>query len=326
MATGQNFKASDFNIIRDRVEQVLGSGGELEGDYGYNQALLSWPAVISDEDLSNEDPPNSNIATLAQWNALKHDILNIRLHQTGTITNIAEPSATDPIRYGSSYPNTNFKSLADQSAVTRLNVGPGRTLVTLSATSERTEPWSTVVSSIATVEFGGFFRADGVEVSPVNHARAFFNSGGRIRILSSRTGGLPSLQNNSWTSLLVRAAAREISAHEPAGVGFYQLTDEYKTLFELSASGPYSANIYRIQVKCDVPDNQTATATKLFFRISFEDNYSYISQADVTGILKIDVEELKASGPIFRKGDTTTPTGAWLLPSPTYSITDITGS
>ena len=331
MATGQNIKASEFNAIREKVEQVLGSGGTLGGDYGYNQSLLSWPAVVSDQDLSAEVPPNPNIITRAQWNALKFDILNIRLHQTGVVTGIAEPVAEDPIRYGSSYPNTNFDSLINQATVTRLNIGTGRTAITLKATKQRTDSWVSYASTELTVEFPGFIRADGIEVTPLNHARSFFNSGGRIRVLSSRSGGSASAQNNAWTSLLVQAAAREISAYGPTGTGFYDLTDSYKVLYELSASGPYASNIYRIEAKCDVPNNQTATATKVFIRVSFSDNYTDawpdVAPPDkVDGTLKVEIEELKAAGPIFKITDTTTPTGTWLLPSPTYSITNLIGS
>jgi hypothetical protein len=49
------------------------------------------------------------------------------------------------------------------------------------------------------VNFEGFTRADGYVATPLNHARFFFNSGGRIRISSNRAGGSPTPQNNSWT-------------------------------------------------------------------------------------------------------------------------------
>lgn len=335
MATGQNIKASEFNAIRDKVEQILGTGGSIGGDRGYGQALLSWPAVVNNTFMGDQEnfdaKENPNVVTRDQWNALKKDILNVRLHQTGVISGIAEPTSTEPIRYGSAFPNTNYDTLINQSAITRFNVGTGRAAIRVAGIKERTTQWSNLVSTEITVDFPGFTRADGFVVTPLNHARSFFNSGGKIRILSSRTGGSPSAQNTSWTGLLVSAAAREIAAYGPERVGFYTLTNSYQLLYELSASGPYASNKYRIEAKCDVADNQTATATKVFIRVSFIDSYvdewPLVTPPDrIDGTLKVTVEEFKASGSIFQESDITTPTGTWLMPSPNYSITDISGS
>ena len=333
MATGQNIKASEFNAIRTKVEQILGGGGTIKGDRGYNQVLLSWPAIVSDQDLSSQNPPNPNLVTKAQWDALKKDILNIRLHQLGTIIDIANPSTTEPIRYGSSYPNTQYDNLINQAITDRLNIGTGRSTIRSATTKQRTTAWSSSVSTVVTVDFPGFTRSDGVAISPADHARSFFNSGSKIRILSNRTGGAPTAQNNAWTSLLVQAASKGIGAYDPKDklAGFYNLTDEYKLVYQLSSSSPYANNNYKIEAKCDVADNLTGTATKVFFKVTFTDGYidrwpSQGTPDKVDGTLIVDVEEVKAPGPIFRLSDTSTPTGSWALPSPTYSITDIVGS
>jgi hypothetical protein len=327
MTTGQNIKASDYNAIRAKVEQILDTGGTTGSIRGYGQRLLSAPVN-----------PETDIITRNQWEALRRDILNIKIHQENpvdsngnTILPFVIPIPVDEaIRFGSSHPNTNFNNLIDQATVTSLQIAEGRSVVSSAVGSPvfRTLPWTTKVACEVTVNFEGFTRADGYVATPLNHARFFFNSGGRIRISSNRSGGSPTPQNNSWTALLVQAAIRDLAAKEPSTVNFYSLTDTYQTLYELSSSVPYAANSYLIEAKGDNFDPATLIPSTVIFKITwtdaYEDSFPSAPPPDlVDGTLSLFIEESKATGPVFNSITTALPFGVWVLPSPTYSITDI---
>jgi hypothetical protein len=327
MATGQNIRASDYNAIRTKVEQILDTGGIVGGIRGYGQPLISVPVI-----------PEDDIITKNQWEALRRDILNIKIHQenpkdgSGNVrlpTVISIP-VDEAIRFGSSFPNTNFNNLIDQATITSLQIAEGRSIISLVPSSPvvRENPWSTKVSCEVTVNFQGYQRDDGYVVSPVNHARFFFNSGGEIRLSSSLREASPTAQNNSWTALLVQAAIRFFRARSPETVNFYSLTDEYQTMFQISSSSAYAANQYKIEVKGDNFESATNIASTIIFKITWTDGYEDTSPLTppfdlVDGVLTLFVEELKAAGPIFESVTENIPSGSWILPSPQYSITDI---
>lgn len=319
MATGQRIRAADYNAIRVKVSNLLGDTGS--GTIGYGQRLIS-----------NTVSPEVDIITREQWNQLRNDILNIRLHQSSSTSGVAIIPTTEPIRFGSSHPNTNFSDVTDQLLVTRQSVGQNRSTLALKATTQTFATWGSLASTQVTITFPGYNRAgDNAPISAINHARYFFNSGGKFRLISNRSGGSASAQNNSWTSLLTQAGVIELGATTPININFYNLTDQFQTLYQASASSPYASNVYRIEVRCNVPNNQTATATQVFFRVSWIDNYTDTTPATppldlVDGKLELKVEEIKATGPIFTTGDTDTPTGSWFLPSPTYFADSITVS
>lgn len=327
MATGQNIRASDYNAIRSKVEQILDTGGTVGRTRGYGQPLISEEVV-----------PELDIITRDQWEALRRDIINIKIHQENpkdsggnVVLPFVIPIPIDqPVRFGSSHPNTNFDNLIEELTATRLQIAEGRSLVSSVPESPklRNISWSTKVACEITADFGGYTRPDGIVVSPIDHARYFFNSGGKIRISSSRAGGSPTAQNNAWTALLVQAGIRYLSANEPASVNFYSLTNTYQTLFDIASSGVYSANTYTIEVKGDDFDVATQIPAKVIFRITWEDAYADISPEAppfdlVDGTLSLFVEESKAAGPIFDSVADEVPEGAWNMPSPSFSITDI---
>jgi hypothetical protein len=330
MATGQLIRASEYNAIRVKVEQILNTGGTVGETRGYGQPMLSSPVEAVNDVISRED-----------WEALRRDIINIKIHQENPRNNLNQPVVPDviqipvgePIRFGSSNPNTNFNTLIDQLIPTRLQIAQGRAQISEVPDTpvERTDPWSTQVSCNIEVTFPGYTRPDGYVVSPSNHARFFFNSGGRIRLYSRREAGAPKLQNNSWTTLLVQAGIREIAALQPSNLHFYNLTDVYQTLYEIAGSGPYAANVYRIEAKCNVPSNSQGTATKIFLRVFWIDDYNDPFPTEeppdeVDGLLRLFVEEFKATGPIFNSISGQTPTGNFEIPSPVYSISPIFNS
>jgi hypothetical protein len=297
MTTGSKIKSTDYNSIRAEVERILGQG---QGTLGYGQELNSQPVQ-----------PEQTITRL-QWDALRNDIINVKLHQDGQVPPIAVIS--NPIKFGSASPNNNFSSIVDQALVSRFKIGTGRSVLSTRVAQYTQTSWTTQARCTVTLTFGSS-----------DQSRYFFNTGGKLRILASRSGGTLTAQNNAWTSLLSAAGARELGANVPSTVNFYNLTDSYKILFQSVPSSPYSSNRYTIEVKSNVSDNSQGTATILEFRITLDDLYVDNNPSPpedkVDGTLSIRIEEFKATGSILNSESEYLRT--FFVASPIYEATPI---
>ena len=297
---GSIIEAVDYNSIRSKIINVMGAGS---GQTGYGQTTLSTTVATG------------NIVTKEQWDALRYDLLNARIHQDGLVPLIVTPETGQPIRFGSGYPNSQYNAQAELSITNKWNLGSGQFVIDAGTTTVRSTAWVSEVTTTCTVTF-----------NTVDQARWFFNSGGKIRVTSSRTGGTGSPQNSAWSSLLATAGTQALGGNN-AGVNFYNLTNSYQLFFQTSASSPYSGNQYRIDVLSNVADNSIGGATILTFRIRFTDSYTYggtggTSFPDtVDGTLSVIIDEIRASGSLQPLG-----TGPFVLTRPVYSITSLSGS
>ena len=151
-------------------------------------------------------------------------------------------------------------------------------------------------------------------VSPADHARYFFNSGGKIRFFSERTGGTASGQNTSWTSLLSSVGTVEFGANIPVIENFYTLTNAYQTIYQLGSTPYYSSNYFKIEAKnLEVADNSSGGASTLRFLITWQDDYTDGGPPppgdNIDGTLSLAVTEYKAAD--------NTGTGTFKIESPT---------
>jgi hypothetical protein len=312
MSKGTQIPASDYNAIRKKILAVMGPGGtnpvtnQPDASFGYGQTMVS------------SDVSTGQIITKLQWDALRFDLLNARIHQDGTTPSIVQSVRGQPIIFGSSQPNTSYNVQADVAITNRFNLGPGQFVVDAGTTTTRTTSWKNSVSTTVTVTFGS-----------VNSARWFFNSGSKIRILSNRAGGANTAQNTAWTNLLNSVGVVEFGA-AAAPVGFYSLTNIDQTVRLQSSTTPYSLNNYRIQVRSNVANNSNGGATQLIFTILWTDGYvdppggfpgQFPPDDNVDGTLSLVVEEQRASG-VLQPANT----GAFIISRPTYSSTSIIGS
>jgi hypothetical protein len=297
MTTGSEITAAGFKTIQDKAESLLGIGTTSRG---YGQTVQS-------ADYS----PGTTI-TKEQWDLLRFDIINIRTHQDGVIPSIVQINEGDLITFGASSPNTNYDTLLETAILNRFNIGPGRSIVSAIATRTFESNWSNAASCTITATF-----------TNSNQARYFFNSGGKIRIVSSRTGGTLSPQNNAWTNLLNSVAMKEFGASTNPIINFYTLTNSYQVFYQNSSTTPYSANNYRLEARCNVANNSSGTATVVEIRVSLNDAYVDSDPAPppdlVDGMLSIVVEELRATGILV-------PSGTFTITSPTYSVSTISAS
>lgn len=298
--SGSIIEAVDYNSIRSKIVNVMGAGS---GQTGYGQVVLSTTVA------------QGNIVTKEQWDALRYDLLNARIHQDGLVPLIVTPETGQPIRYGAGHPNNQYNTQADLTIVNKWNLGAGQFVIDAGTTTTRTTSWISEVTTTCTVTF-----------NTADQARWFFNSGGKIRVTSSRTGGTTSPQNSAWSSLLTSAGTQALGGNN-VGVNFYNLTNAYQNFYLASSSSPYSNNQYRIDVLSNISNNSVGGATILTFRIRFTDSYTYSGSGSssfpdtVDGTLSVVVDEIRASGTLQPLG-----TGPFVLTRPVYSITSITGS
>jgi len=298
MAIGDLISESDYNTIRNKIINVMSTGS---GNSGYGQTTFS--SSVS----------SGNTVTKAQWDALRYDLYNAIFHQTGSVPSITTVAVGDVIRYGASNPNFQYDTLANQATTNRFDLGVGQFVTDTLQNTTRSASWYSSVSCTAQVTF-----------NTAEQARFFFNSGGKIRFSSSRTGGTSSQQNTAWSNVLATAGTQVFGGATPA-INFFNLTSSYQQFYSLSAISPYSANQWKIEALCNVANNSAGTANIVTFRITWVDNYvdtgPEVAPDDyVDGTLTINMDAVRASG--FLQ-----PAGSFAIVAPaSSSLTAITGT
>ena len=281
-----NIFASDINTIRQKVADVLGTGATT---FGYGQNIYSSATT------------SGTIIQKVQWDAVRFDIVNAYIHQTGNIPSAITVSTSDTITDDASGAYQNYDYFADVLSNNRFDVATGQFAISAIDTKTTSSTWNTNASSELTINF-----------SSAEEGRYFFNSGGAIRISSTLSGGTSS-QANAWTNLLDSVGEQDFVGDLVASNGYYTLTDSYQTYFSRAASTPYSANLYQLKAKCDVADNSAGTATQVTIKIELSDSYVDLGPPTpgdlVDGTLTIVAEELKATGTLQPTGDPFTVSG-----------------
>ena len=205
MTSGTQILAAQYVTIQDKAQSLLGTGSETRG---YGQTVQS------------ADVFTGNAITKAQWDLLRYDIINIRLHQDGTLPNIASISVGDPIGYGAGSPNSNFDSLLETAIANRFRLDTSQAVITAKGSATYTSPWSTSLSATLTLTF-----ADS------NEARYFFNSGGKIRFTTSLTGSTVTPQYTAWVNILNSIGTRSFGADTDPLITYYTLTNTFQTYY-----------------------------------------------------------------------------------------------
>jgi hypothetical protein len=317
MALRTEIQDSDYNDIRNKIIAVMGEGGidpltnEPDATFGYGQSIVS-----------SQVNAGTNI-TAAQWDALRFDLLNARIHQDGTTPGIIRAIKGQTIKFSQADPNNSYDSQSNVAINNRFDLGAGQFVIDSKTTRTRTTAWKNSVSTEVRVTF-----------TTVDYARWFFNSGSKIRFTSTRSGGSLTAQNNSWSNLLNTVGAVEFGA-VTAPLGYYTLTNIDQIFKTETSTSPYDSNNYTITVKSNVANNSNGGATQLTFTITWTDGYidpgntppSFPVQDNpntvdnVDGTLSLIVEEKRASGVLQPSG-----TGAFIIVGPSYSSDPITGS
>ena len=313
MAVNDIIRPVDYNTLRASIIPIIGNGASTSG---YGQTVQSVDKTAH-EKISQND-----------WDLLRFDIVNARTHQDGVAPTITDINEGQLLSFNN---NTQYSGVISTAITNRFNIGSGRFLTESAISSTRSTQWNTSVICEVTATFAN-----------ANLCRWFFNSGGQIRIQSSRSGGAATAQNSDWSSLTTAAGMQVFGSQTPTagfspmnGQNFYRLTNSYQNFYTLSSSAPYSANSYNLDAKCDVADNSAGTATTVYIRVRFVDNYvdpgieSMPTQVATTamfppddvvdGTLTVTVTEKRATGSLL-------PSGTFTITRPTYSITAIGGA
>jgi hypothetical protein len=292
---------ADYNSIRNKLVNVLGTGS---GNTGWGQVSSIVSSAVS---------PSSRV-TINEWANLRLDIINAHKHIYGSNPTTAQVSEGQTIRYTNNFtpdtgtldvPQRQYDVWADTITSNRFTVAAGESATSSSQSTSRTGSWITQSSCVITFSF-----------PTANEARYFFNSGGQIRVSSSRSGGVTSSQNTSWTSLLSTAGTQNFGGNNPGtgtspsnGLNWYRVTDTFQTYYTATSSSPYGSNNWQLQARCTggVTNNSTGTALSGEIRVLWNDGYvdpataphtpSTIPPEDfVDGTLTANVSYLYATG------------------------------
>ena len=106
--TGSIIEAVDYNTIRTKIIGIMGTGA---GQSGYGQTLLSSAVAFG------------NTVTKAQWDNLRFDIFNARLHQDGVSPTIVTATSGQPVRFGAGHPNNQYFTQAELAETNKFNIG-----------------------------------------------------------------------------------------------------------------------------------------------------------------------------------------------------------
>lgn len=341
-STPPKIAAADYNYIRDKIKAILGRGGSnfssvADPKFGYGQPLKSSAVSAGNEILKS------------QWDNLRYDLTNIKRHQDDSFAPPVILAVGELIEYSVGDPNFDYDNGINQAEIDKFTVSLSQSAITaptfvpptaVPGEQSYTGSWSGQAECTLTATFAGGYTVtdpDGTwTATSAEHACHFFNSGGKIRFTSLRSGGTTSAQNNAWTDTLSTIGTIDFGAITPAIINFYtlkqydplgvdDLAQGWQQVYAFASSSPYGMNQYIIDATCNCtdPTNSTGTADTIYFRVRWKDNYAdpgLPAPGDlVDGTLTIAISELIASG-------TTIPTGTFTLPSATYSISSITAS
>ena len=271
MPVNDKIRQADYNNIRNKVINVLGAGS---GNSGYGQTVQST-AVAEGFKVSRAD-----------WGRLRWDIINAYRHIFGVNPVTVNPQEGNLIRYDTDFapssdmaleaPVTQYNTYADQLIANRLTVHPSQAATQAATPGSTSWPgiygnfWNVRISCTVTVSW-----------TSAAAARYFFNTGGQIRIASSRTGGSSTTQCTSWTNILSSASTQTFSATLPNsgidpndGTNYFRCSDVYQLWYSVSGSSPYGGNTYRISARTPgIVDNSNGTASSVQFLLEYIDNY-----------------------------------------------------
>lgn len=309
MATeGFVVKASDFNALRNKVFQVLGTGGtnpdtnSADVGFGYGQSLTSSEVAF----------PNK--VKFSDMNDLRSDILKTRRHQIGSNVTLPSFSVSSKISAGefNKYITEADNAIANkfviadnQGQLETRNDSPTGSGSVGGIISQRTDAWNTVRVHEVRIAF-----------RTGQAANYFFNAGGQIRITPALSGTNPDTKNKEWRTLL-NTTVKEVrfnynqtvcigSGGGTTNIGWYGMSTNYQTIFIKSGTPTYSQTVYQIRAK------KNNTSTQLLFEITFNDgevdeSRTIIDQygtpvfeskpdESITGVLSSEITQFRPSG------------------------------
>lgn len=264
---GQLIQVNDFNSIRTKINNVMGTGTD-----GYGQAL------------SSADATSGSTQTATFWNNLRIDIAKCRGHQTGSneLLNLSEPVNTTPgagqVQIISEAVRSQYDTMADACATNKRVVAAGQGSVEsiTNGVGTRSTNWRVKITHSVTTAFTSALAA-----------RYFFNAGGQIRFSGTRVGTAATTKDTNWTNLLEQqgtiymdytgtgqaiAGTPTNSLGTTTSIGFFDLTTTDQQIYIKNATaGTYAENNYRILARLNTAFGSGTEPTSVIFTIEFND-------------------------------------------------------
>jgi hypothetical protein len=320
MPVNDTIREADYNSIRNKLVNIIGTGS---GTSGWGQTLISSAVVVG------------NRVTITEWGNLRFDIINAYKHIFGINPVTVQPAVGNTVRYSNTFvpntttdaPITQYDTYADTIIADRFTVHPSQS-ATFSWTPASTV-WPGIYGSFWNTRLSTTVTATWPSAAAARH---FFNSGGEIRLASSRTGGSTTQQCNAWTTLLTSAGTRAFGGNIPAtgtspsnGQNWFRLTNAYQQWYSIASTTPYGGNSYRIFARTPgVANNASGTAATTEFFVEWIDNY--VDPGDfpgdspntidaVDGTFSLSVSHLFATGVLEPPGS-----GNFTVTQPSVSI------
>jgi hypothetical protein len=258
---------AEYNNIRNKVIDVLGTGS---GTSGYGQPLNSSAVALG------------NRVTINEYANLRFDIINAWVHQAGSAPSTVLVTASDTVRFSAvDAPVTTYDALANTLISNRFLLGAGQSAVAVPTGGPSSRNYTGVGGDVWNSSISCTI---GVNWPNANAARHFFNSGGLIRITSSRAAGSGSIgttQATTWTTILNSAGTQSFGGNSPGtgttpsdGQNWYRLTNSFQQYYSLAGSSPYGSNSYNLRARVtDVANNSSGGAAAAQFLVVFNDGY-----------------------------------------------------
>lgn len=252
---GQVISHTDYTNIKAKVDAIFGTG---TGDKGYGQTVTSPTKNQGD------------IISKVEWDALRHDMVACRQHQTGTTvgtstatdgSNLVVVASQSPITYEITHQYDNF---AD-------TITNDRFLISGQSTD-------TSVEQSVTSEWNGTINHEVTYTATSDQFRFFFNAGGQVATsITVDPGSTPSMKNIFWNELfgqigvvwMTYTATGTNGNGTVSSIGYYDLTSTDQLIYELNGSGAgysgseFSNNSYKVYAR--------KTSTTLTITVSISD-------------------------------------------------------
>ena len=321
VAVGGVIQDTDYNNIRDDINNVLGvpqgTQGNAASNQGYGQPLES-NAVAEGATVTADD-----------LNKLYLDIYNCRLHQVGgTGVAVEQVTAGNIIGADASGADVGSLTLLQQgwndyiseaaNAVSDRNlVDSGYIAADAAVTKQRTTAWGygsfETIDHYMTITFAGQSKTSDsgntAALTAANHARAFFNTSGEVRWYGSRSGGASHTKNTDWTNVFstyigtmkmdrdgttVTGDGTGVTTYN---IGFFDLTTTEQTILEATGS-TYSVNTCTVTAKVDDATNPTIITLRVTLTDADDDfsgnSFAAATDESVDGTLDSSVQVFRA--------------------------------
>ena len=320
--TGDTIEDGDFNGMRTNVNALMGTAADVttgtytaSNTYGWGQGGAGVNAA-SAGGLIYADNATGGFKRLQDDIQAMCAFLGISV-RSGVGTDVADGNTISAATWTNSMLNIQDCWNGRFSPASRTGATGN--------SSTYTSAWANSLTAEATYTFAN----EGA-------CRGYFNGGGRIGFSASRSGGSSTTQNTNWTNTL-SAMGEALLLHDTAsgssgtnaGVGFYELTTSYKTIWTKFGSGSYASNFFKLEAKVNSTTNPTVVTCKATFSDPHAEGSGALGPDGIAGTGDEDFNNDGVDGTITLNGRTSTPNASssgFSFSAPTVSVGTISGS